>query len=148
MLTQFNRNTESKCLFNFSLHFMETQSKPKAFSKQFPCLSVGLLCDEERLVSTINYPCRWKSHFIWTLKLSQTTYIRYSEEVKLQHAWYSPFNVIPVGTIVSQPVPSVFAHPREGRAGKDHGTAVVKHFSRRPGSRSAILELKGMLAPE
>lgn len=80
--------------------------------------------------------------------MSETTYVRYSKEVKLQHAWYSPLNVIPVGAIVTQPVPSVFAHPGEGGAGKDHGTAVPKHSSRRPGSRNTILELKAMLAPE
>lgn len=119
MLTQFNLNTESIRPFNFSLRFMETQSKPKAFSKCFPCLSVGLLRFEETLESTINYPCL-KSHFIWTLKLNETTYVRDSEEVKLQHAWYGPLNVIPVGSVVAQPVPGVFAHPGEGRAGKDH----------------------------
>lgn len=108
---------------------------------------MGLLRFEERLVSTIDYPYL-KSHFIWTHKLNETTYVRDSEKVKLQHAWYGPFNVIPVGTVVAQPVPSVFAHPGEGRAGKDHGTAVPKHCFRRPGSKNTILELKGVLAPE
>lgn len=121
MLTQFNLNTESECPLNFSLHFMETQSKPKAFSKRFPFLSVGLLFYKYRLLLTINYPC-WKSCLVW----SQTTYVRDSEEVKLQHAGYRPLNVIPVGAIVSQPVPRVLAHSGEGGAGEDHGTACPK----------------------
>ncbi len=90
-----------------------------------------------------------QGHFLAPVRpcWSQTTYVRDSEEVKLQHAGYRPLNVIPVGTIVSQPVSRVLAHSGEGGAGEDHGTARPKRCFWGSGIRNKILDALGVLAP-
>lgn len=64
---------------------------------------------------------------VWMCVVKGGAHVRDSEQVKLQHAGNGPLNIIPVGAVVAQPVPSVFAHPGEGGTGENHGTFVPKH---------------------
>lgn len=120
----------------FLIAFHGNSIKAKSFLQTLSMYLSGAVVLWNILMLTINYPC-WKRHFV----CSQTTYVRNAEEVKLQHARYRPFYVIPVGTVVAQPVPSVLAHPGEGGAAKDHGTAIPKHCFWGPGSKNTTLDI-------
>lgn len=68
-------------------------------------------------------------------KEKSCAYIRHSEEAELQHPRDGPLDVIPVGSVVSQPMARVLAHSREGGAGEDEGAVVAKHVLHRPRGR-------------
>ena len=66
------------------------------------------------------------SSIMWTV-FGPATHIGDAEESELQHARDGPFYVVPVGTIVPQPVTRIFSHTWEGGAGQHQGTVLSKH---------------------
>lgn len=107
------------------------------------CLNLSLKWKTERITSCSPVKLSWQPGrtcfflpnsltlsimcTVFALLWRFATHIGNPKEPKLQHARDGPFYVIPIGSIVPQPVTWIFSHTWEGGAGQHQSSVSSKH---------------------